>query len=529
MNAPATRLLPMILLSLCGPAVHAASIAGTVKGPDGAALSAVFVQAQNKKTSITNMVLTDSQGRYRIEKLPAGDYKISTRRMGYHGEPIASVPLSAEQNASFDLSLNKSPVQWNELNIYQAGKLWPASPAKDKVFSTCFTCHGFQTRMATVQRNLDGWRSAVKFMQVAMKFGLGDRLDDGQVETIATYLNGLFGDQAVLAKSPELAPGFKDTLRPVSSDALNIAYVEYDMPTPDRMPFSAAPDKDGNFWIPNFGIANKISRLDPKTGQMQDYSVPNMGTAAIHSAVPAPDGSVWLTEQGSNKLGQWDPQTRVVTEYQDAYLPGKLGYGAGSKHTLRYDGDGNVWASGSPLTRLDRKTKKYTRFDDIRAVYDVKEDSNGNIWFTRPDTDQIGMVDYKTLKVSLWTPPTPHCFPRRMDIDTDGIVWFGEYNAGKIGRFDPKTQKFTEYPLPGPAPTPYGFAIDANHNMWYSSYETDVLGRFDPKTGTTVEYPFPHSENTIREIIRDAQGRMWYGSPSNDRVGYFALTPRGTP
>ena len=33
------------------------------------------------------------------------------------------------------------------------------------------------------------------------------------------------------------------------------------------------------------------------------------GTAAVHSAVPAADGSVWLTEQGSNKLGRWDPVT----------------------------------------------------------------------------------------------------------------------------------------------------------------------------------------------------------------------------
>jgi streptogramin lyase len=87
------------------------------------------------------------------------------------------------------------------------------------------------------------------------------------------------------------------------------------------MPFSAAPDKDGYLWIPDFGVANKITRLDPKTGDMQDFSAPNVGTAAIHSAVPAPDGSVWLTEQASNKIGRWDPNTRTITEYQDAYTP----------------------------------------------------------------------------------------------------------------------------------------------------------------------------------------------------------------
>src|SRR5471030_3220371 len=117
MNAPTARLIPLILLSLCGAASEAATITGTVSGPAGAALSGVFVQAQNKKTSITTIVLSDMQGHYRVEKLPAGDYKLSTRITGYRGDPIASVTLSAEQNASFDLALRNSPVKWNELTI----------------------------------------------------------------------------------------------------------------------------------------------------------------------------------------------------------------------------------------------------------------------------------------------------------------------------------------------------------------------------------------------------------------------------
>ena len=158
------------------------------------------------------------------------------------------------------------------------------------------------------------------------------------------------------------------------------------------------------------------------------------------------------------------------------------------------------------------------------SAYDVKADKNGNIWFTRPDTNQIGMVDWKTMKVSLWTPPTPKSFPRRMEIDADGIVWFGEFNAGKMGRFDPKTQTFKEYPLPGPAPTPYGLGIDADHHIWYASYNMDVIGRFDPKTGKTVEYPFPHSENTIREFIPRFARADVVRTPSNNKVGYFTLT-----
>jgi virginiamycin B lyase len=518
----------MILAASSWSPCFAASIAGIVRDPQGRPRPAVFVEARNDRTNTTSIVLSDARGRYRFDQLAAGEYRVSTEVTGFRSDGPGAVTLAAKQKLAYDVSLIKSPVRWNELSIYQARELWPASPAKDKIFAVCFTCHGFQTRMATTPRDAEGWLGRVKYMQAAMNFGLADRLNDAQADDIAAYLNGLFGESSVLPKSPQDARAYQSTLRPIGGEAADITFVEYDMPAPSRMPFSAAPDKNGNLWIPNFGVANQISRLDPSTGEIQDFAVPNVGTAAVHSAVPAADGSVWLTEQGANKIGRFDPQTQRIVEFQDAYVAGKLGYGAGSKHTVRLDPGGNVWSSGNPLTRFDPVSQKFTRFEEIPSTYDVEVGNDGNIWFTKPDTSQIGMVDWKTLKVSLWTAPTAKSFPRRLQIGADGIVWFGEFNAGKLGRFDPKTQAITEYPLPGPEPTPYGLGIDADHQIWYASYNMDVLGRFDPETGKTVEYPFPHSENTIREFFRDPQGRMWYGSPSNNKVGYFTLR-KGSP
>ena len=208
MNPRNTCLTLMTLIACSTSASYGATISGTVKGPDGAALEGVFVQAQNKKTNMTFMVLSDSQGHYRLEKLPAGDYKLSTKVTGYRGDPLTGVKLTADQIASLDMSLRKSPVRWNEVSIYQVGKLWPASPVKGKIFSTCFTCHGFQTRIASVQRDAEGWRSRVQYMQVSMKFGLADRLNDQQADDIATYLTSLFSEDSVLPRSPEEAPGY---------------------------------------------------------------------------------------------------------------------------------------------------------------------------------------------------------------------------------------------------------------------------------------------------------------------------------
>src|ERR1700686_1876893 len=518
------RLLALMsAIVLFGSVCHSATITGTVKDVDGAPSQGAFVEAQNSKTKITVIVLSDSQGRYRIENLPSGEYRVQIRAVGYRAEPRTGVNLTADQNTSLDFALQKGMVRWNDISQCQARQLWPAARAKDLIFANCSICHGFQTRMASVRRDEEGWRDRVEFMRTAMHFNL-PYITDQDAADLAAYLARLFGPDSVLTKSPVDMPGYKETVRPFSSDAMNIVYVEYDMPGPSRMPFSAAPDKDGYLWIPDFGVANKITRLDPKTGEMQDFPVPNIGTAAVHSAVPAADGSVWLAEQGSNKLGRWDPITQKVTEYQDQYFPGKEGIeDGGSKHTVRIDPSGKVWTSGVPLTRFDPETGKFTRFIEGAYAYDVKPDKNGDAWFTSPLVNKIVKVDGKTLKVSQWTPPTPEAYPRRMEIGPDGMIYSGEFRGGKMARFDPKTQTFKEFPLPGPDPSPYGLGFDAEGYLWYDSHNMDLIGRFDPRTGKVIEYPFPHPEPAIREFFREPQGRMWYGTAPNNKVGYFYL------
>src|SRR5580704_6635139 len=377
-------------------ASYGATVTGTVNGVDGSPFQGAFVEAQNAKTKITVIVLSDNRGRYKIPDLPAGDYRVQIRAVGYRADARSGVALSADQNASFDFSLQKSPVRWNEISQYQSAQLWPAAKGKDLLFSHCNVCHQFQSRIASVRRDLDGWKDRVAFMRDAMHFSifLGPNFSDQDAEEVATYLNSLFGPDSVLPKSPADMPAYQKTVRPFSSEAMNIVYVEYDMPAPSRMPFSAAPDKNGFLWIPDFGQANKITRPDPKTGEMKDFSIPFTGTGGGHSAVPSPDGSVWIAEQGSNRIGKWDPATQKITEYQDAYLPGKEGIeDGGSKHTIRVDPSGKVWATGVPLVRFDPETGKFARVVEGEYTYDVKLDKNGDAWFTSILVNKIGKVD----------------------------------------------------------------------------------------------------------------------------------------
>jgi hypothetical protein len=191
-----------------GASCYGATLSGTAKDPSGTPFEGAFVQAQNTKTKITFMALSDKQGRYRVEKLPVGGYDIQIKATGFRSEPRKGVALQEDQTAPFDFALQKSPVRWNEISIYQAKKLWPESKAKDTIFDKCFVCHGFQTRMASVRRDEDGWKDRVAYMRDAMHFSLSWRFTDQDAADVASYLNSLYGQESVLPKSPEEMPNY---------------------------------------------------------------------------------------------------------------------------------------------------------------------------------------------------------------------------------------------------------------------------------------------------------------------------------
>ncbi len=505
------------LVALSASAADAATIAGTVTGPDGAPFRGAFVQARNATTKITVSVLSDTAGHYQVPDLTAGDYRLSIRAPGYKSDPKSGITLTADQNAAADFGLQKGLVRWSDISLYQGFKLLPEGHGKELFFTHCVACHGF--------RDPHGGGQAGR-RRLARPRRLYARSHGLLHQPAAAAIQRPEGGRDRLLSQRRVRRGFdaaelagrrcRTTRRRCTSSATRrsrSSTSNMKHPGPSRMPWSAYPDKDGNFWIPYYGRANKIGELNPVSGVIKEFPVPETGTAAIHSAVPAPDGSVWLTEQGTNKLGRWDPKTQKITEFQDDW----------GKHTARVDANGQVWSTGG-LTRYDPKYGTFTHIADVPNAYGIALDKDGNAWFAELRKDgRIGKVDAKTLQVTKYQPPTATGFPRRIQVDSDGVVWFAEFQGGKIGQFDPKSERFKEFQLPGEKPTPYALGIDADHKVWYSSEWMDVIGRLDPATGNVVEFPFPHAENTMREFTTDAKGRFWYASPANDRVGYFYL------
>src|SRR5271165_3421574 len=104
-----------VILS-AGSLCYGATVTGTVKSPDGQPFAGAFVQAQNTRTRITTIAVSDSQGRYRADGLQAGDYRVQIRAVGYRADPQTGMHLTDGRNAPLDFALQKSAVRWNDLS-----------------------------------------------------------------------------------------------------------------------------------------------------------------------------------------------------------------------------------------------------------------------------------------------------------------------------------------------------------------------------------------------------------------------------
>jgi len=92
------------LLATSAYASPGGDISGIVKGEDGAPFRAAFVRAQNVKTKMLMMVLTDNQGQYRTDNLPAGTYEVWATATGYRSDPARRTDVTVQEGKTTSVS-----------------------------------------------------------------------------------------------------------------------------------------------------------------------------------------------------------------------------------------------------------------------------------------------------------------------------------------------------------------------------------------------------------------------------------------
>ena len=545
-------LLIITLLSLVfafvlhGETESGVALSGQVMSAEEGTLEGVLVSAKRADSTITVTVVSDDHGRYRFPaaKLQAGRYTLRIRAVGYDFDGPREVDVTKNSTATADLKLTKTRDLAAQLSNSEWLLSFPGTEQQKASIRRCTHCHTLE-RIARSRYDVDKLTSVIERMStypqlsfpmkiqklVAARIGAGeDPLEQRQAgwRRQAQYLSTVN-----LSSGEHWHYDFKTLPRP-KGKATKVIYTEYDLPAKTRQPHDVIVDSQGIAWYASFG-EQILGKLDPKTGKVTDYEVPllkpNLPTGSLAVRFDE-DENIWLGMQFQGGVAKFDKKTG---KFQTWSLPPELNGDHVQINQVspeHHKVDGKVWlqdAGTYTVLRLDEKTGKYEVFEPFKIprpnIYDVISDAQNNVYFTVFGRGDIGHIDAKTGKISVYPTPTPNSAPRRGMLDVAGRLWFGENSANRIGMYDTRNERFQEWIAPNPESWPYDVTADKNGDAWSGGEYSDRILRLNPKSGEIVEYLLPRFTNVRRVFVDNSTTPPTFWVGNNHGASIVKLEP----
>ena len=190
---------------------------------------------------------------------------------------------------------------------------------------------------------------------------------------------------------------------------------------------SATPEIERKIITYLFANYPPTSKRTPKliqgdaTISFTQWQTPTLGQRS-RDPIETVDGSIWWAGQRANLIGRIDPNSGQMTEYP---LPENA-----MPHTVTTDNNGNIWYTGNKngtVGKLDSKTGEITEFampnklakDPHSAIFDDK----GTLWFTLQHSNRIGQLNPSSGDIELKILPTANSRPYGIKIAESGDIW----------------------------------------------------------------------------------------------------------
>ena len=513
-------------------AARAQTLAGKVTSVEEGAMEGVIVSA--KKGIVTVSVISNDKGEFSFPagKLGAGDYALSIKAGGYDLDGPKTVTLDAAKAATIDVKLVKTKDLAAQLSNLEWITSIPGTDAQRKLISGCTNCHSVQ-RIMTSTYNAEEWKQIIARMATYSNnsFFLKPQVR-AEARNLARFTPNGDKDAEYLASinRSEGPLKYQLTTQPrVTGAGTRVVITEYDLPREDTQPHDVLVEADGTVWYSDFGD-QFLGRFDPKTLQFKEYPVPLHREGFPRGALDLerdPQGNLWMGLMFQAGIARFDKKTEKVETFP---LPADIITKTSQQAMVaphHMTVDNKVWMTETSLPglpgvrRLDLATGKFETWSPYKdmpkaphSVYGINADKENNIWFLDFGGENVGKIDGKTGKVTLYPTPTKKSKPRRGRLDDQGRLWFAEFGGERVGMFDPKSERFQEWEVPGKFFAPYDAAYDKEGKVWTAGMNADRVLRLDPTTGKFVEYPLPRYTN-VRRIFVDnnvTPPALWIGN-----------------
>jgi virginiamycin B lyase len=208
---------------------------------------------------------------------------------------------------------------------------------------------------------------------------------------------------------------------------------QYQIPQADAGPHGLAVDPDGTsiWWTGKEG--DVIGRLDPASGDMELFPLPNTGSLPIYISAGA-DGNMWFTELTGSRIGRIS-QDGQLTEFQTPTLDSR-------PIAILSGPDGQEWfteEAGHAFASIDEQgtilEHPVPTADALLAG--LAFDASGGMWLNYSHPDLVARVN-PDLSVDEYAIPTQDAVMHRIIEGPDHhSLWFTELASDKVGTLDP--------------------------------------------------------------------------------------------
>lgn len=508
----------------------AAALTGIVSSDAEGPMEGVLVKAKRVGGTITITVVSDKQGRYAFpaDRLKPGQYNLSVRAAGYDAaEPDMAVTVGTH-SSECDLKLSKTKDLASQIGLGELLASVPATPEQKDTLYSCVGCHA-PTPIMKSTYDSEGWQATILRMRnyepasslsnpVMLPYRVGPRPRDAEFAKFLSTIN-LSGGRS------HWDYDFKPLSRPTGK-ATKVIITEYDLPRSNAEPHDAVIDADGMIWYIDFAEP-VLGRLDPRTGETKEWPLPvikpGFAAGSLNLALDH-EGNLWMAREFQAGITKFDKKTEKTTSWSE---PAETNNEHSRTTFLAIAPDGTVWFDDTFNRRLmilnpaTGKIINYPAYPDWKIpvpdagsggrgpqphghfMYGVAVDSKGNGYWADLAGGNVGEMDPKTGKTTLYPTPTVNSGVRRMHMDPEDRLWFGENYAFKIGMFDTRTKQFKEWDDPTPWDSPYDAVHDRAGFVWTGGWTTDLATRLNPNTGEITQYLLPTFDVNIRRVEVD--------------------------
>ena len=523
----------------------APALTGVVTSAPEPIMEGVVVSAKRVGATVTISVATDDKGRFSFpaDRLEAGQYALSIRAIGYELEGPHSAVIKDGQTTTADIKLKPTRNLPRQMSNAEWFASFPGTDQQKKALLNCISCHN-------LDRIVRSQYDAEQFLQVFDRmtgYYPGSTPQHPQ-RLIGTARRTLGQGPAMKATSEYLASinlsqdelwtyQLKTLPRPTGR-ATKVIITEYDLPRKEIQPHDVILDDQGMVWFSHFS-EQFLGKMDPKTGKVWEFPIPVLkpgfpvGTLDLKSDKA---GNLWVGMMYQGGIARFDRKTETFKVWalpkdmqSDALQSGHLD--PTSTHI-----DGKVWvknSSGSQILRFDPETGQWENLGAFKdpingkrfGIYGIPADRDNNLYLLDFQSSNIGRIDAKTGKFTVYRGQIANSRPRRGAVDDQNRLWFAEYGGNAIGMFDPKTEQIKEWVLPTAWGQPYDVVLDKNGQAWTGSMMSDRVSRLDPKTGNFVEYLLPKTTNIRRVFVDNSTNPVTFWVGSNHGASIIKLEP----